>query len=126
MMMTMTNQHQQRGVSLGGLIVVLFLLIMGLLLGFKLFPPYLEHEKIKKAFKAVAANPEVRGGSRALVEGAYVRYQLIDSITSVGPTDLEISNEGGQLVVSATYSVKVPLFHNISVLLDFAPSSQSK
>ena len=45
---------------------------------------------------------------------------------AVGPQDLEVSHEGGQLVVSATYSVKIPLFHNINLLLDFAPSSQSK
>ena len=47
----MKNIPKQRGVSVGGLLVFLFLLIMGLLLGFKLFPPYMEHEKIKKTFR---------------------------------------------------------------------------
>jgi hypothetical protein len=117
---------RQRGVSLGGLILVLFLVIVAALLGFKLIPPYMEYLQIKKNFKTISMLPEVRNGARAQFDQAWSRYSLIDNIKSVDGTDIEFTREGGEVVISATYSVKVPLFANLSACLDFNPSSAGK
>jgi len=37
--------------------------------------------------------------------------------------DLEIGKEGGETVVSANWSVKIPLVSNISACLDFSVTS---
>ena len=117
---------KQRGVSLGGLIVVLFLLIIGALLGFKLFTPYTQYFTVQKTFKALAQNPDLRSGNRREIAAAFQRYQVIDNITAIGGDDIEITKDGNEITLSASYSVKVPLFHNISLLIDFAPTSTSK
>ncbi len=39
---------------------------------------------------------------------------------------LEINKDGNDLVLSASYSVKVPLVANVSLLIDFAPTSAAK
>ena len=49
--------------------------------------------------------------------------QTIENITSIGPEDIQITKDGGSLVLSAEYSVKVPLFGNLSACMDFNPSS---
>lgn len=115
--------RKQRGITLTGLIVVLVLLGMAATLGFKLFNPYMQYFTIKKTFKTLAQNPELGGGNRREVLNAYQRYSLIDSITSISEEDIEVKKDGNTLVIRANYSVKVPLVANISLLVDFAPSS---
>lgn len=117
---------KQRGVSLGGLIIVLFLLVFGALLGFKLFTPYSQYFTIQKTFKAVSALPEVKAGTRKDVMAAYSRYAQIDRIDSLSGDDIEVIKEGNEVVISASYSVRVPLFANISLMIDFNPTSASK
>ncbi len=117
---------KQRGISLLGLIVALVLLGMGAMLGFKLFNPYMQYFTIQKTFKALVQNPELGSGNRRDVLNAYQRYSMIDSITAIGEDDIEVTKDGNTLVLSARYSVKVPLVANLSLLVDFAPSSASK
>lgn len=117
---------KQRGITLTGLIVVLVLLGVGAMLGFKLFNPYMQYFTIQKTFRVLAQNPEFRSGNRREILNAYQRYSLIDSITSISEDDIEITKDGNRLVLSASYSVKVPLVANFSLLVDFAPSSAPK
>ena len=117
---------RQQGMTLTGLIGALIVLCMVALLGFKLFDPYSQYFTIKKTFKVLAENPEFRGGNRREILDAYQKYAMIDSITAVKDEDIEITRAGGSLVLSASYSVKVPLAYNISLLIDFAPSSAAR
>ena len=116
----------QRGVSLGGLIVVLFLLIMVALLGFKLFTPYSQYFTIQKIFKNLSVDPQVRAGTRKDAMSAWAKYAIIENLTTIGGDDIEVTREGNDVVISASYSVKVPLFHNISLVIDFNPTSASR
>ena len=118
--------NKQRGVTLTGLILVLVVLGVVGLLGIKLFDPYSQYFGIQKTFKALVQNPALKSGNPREVLNAYQRYALIDNLTAIKEDEIEISKDGGSLVLSATYSVKVPLFRNISLVIDFAPSSASK
>jgi hypothetical protein len=51
---------------------------------------------------------------------------MIESITAIGEDDIEVTKDGNTLVISASYSVKVPLVANVSLLIDFAPRSASQ
>ena len=113
----------QRGVSLGGLMIVLFLVIVIAMLGFKLFRPYTEYFTIQKAFKTLSQRPEVKTGGRREAMAAWQPIALIQNIQTLQGDDIEITKEGNEVIISANYSVKVPLFHNISLWIDFAPSS---
>lgn len=118
---------KQSGVSMGGFLLVLVVLFFAALLGFKLFTPYSQYLTIKKHFKTLANTPEVRAGTRKDAVIAYQRYAMIDSVDSVvGPEDIEVTKDGGEVVISASYAVKVPMFGNISLLLDFNPTSAAK
>lgn len=118
--------NKQRGIGLTGLIVGVVVLVMGALLGFKLFTPYTEYFTIQKTFKSLTQNPALRSGNRTEILSAYRRYTQIDSITAIGEDDIEVTKDGNTFVLSASYSVKVPLVANLSLVIDFAPSSASK
>jgi len=116
---------RQTGVTVSGFILWAIVGIFALLLGFKIGPPYLENFAIEKQFKVVASDPDLRAGMRREVEAAYSRRAVIENLRSVSPSDLKIAKEGDRIVISAEYSVRVPLVGNLSACMDFYPSSRN-
>jgi len=115
---------RQRGMSGIGILVILILVVFAALIGMRVTPAYLEYFAIKKAINSIASSGELRGASVADARKAFERRQAIEDFTSVGPQDLEISKEGSEMVISFAYEKRVPLFYNISLLIDFAGSSR--
>jgi hypothetical protein len=115
--------RKQKGVTLSGLLVWAVALVFLALLGFKVAPAYFEYLTIQKEFKEIASDPSLAGGQRTAIERAFYNRTTIDNVTSVTPQDLDISKDGDGLVISAAYSVRVPLFANVSLAIDFRPSS---
>ena len=115
--------RHQRGVTLSGLLVSCVVIIFVALLGFKLFTPYTEYFSIKKTFKSIAANPEVKNGGKREMTQVWERYATIERITAINGNDIEVTKEGNTMELSASYTVKVPLFANLSLLIDFHPTS---
>ena len=120
--------NKQRGITLTGLIV--FCAIFGFfgLMAAKLLPSYLEYWSVRKMFKAMEESGETRA-SPVQIRKAYDIRNAIEDAKDVQSRDLQINQQGGQTVVSAEWSVKVPLFYNISACMDFyastAPDSAS-
>jgi hypothetical protein len=114
---------KQRGVSLSGLLMFSVVLIFVLLLGFKLFTPYSEYFAIEKVFRSLVVKPEVRNGTRRDFSAAWASYAQIAGVTSIGGDEVEITKDGNNVTLSASYQVKVPLFKNFTLLIDFNPSS---
>lgn len=116
------TQKRQRGVSLGGLIIVLFILVMLGLLGLKVIPPYMEYSAIKNA--VVNISQERATASMQDIRRAFDSRAAVDDFKAVNGADLEITKEGGQLVISASYRKEVPLFLNLGIYWDFVASSK--
>lgn len=116
-------KRRQTGVSLSGLLVAAFILAVASLLGMKVAPEVIEYFQIVKAVKAVAGDPAAKN-SVADVRKAFDRHATIDNIGSIKAQDLDITKEGGDVVISFAYEKRVPLFGNVSLLLDFEGSSK--
>ena len=56
---------------------------------------------------------------------AYLKRVEIDGAGSVAPDDLDISKEGNEIVISFAYPKKIPLFGNVSLLVEFEGSSSA-
>ena len=111
----------QRGVTLVGMVVICIAIVIVAIGGLKIAPAYIEYYKVKKAIVAIAqAN---RGGTVGEVRRAFEMRSAIDDIDVIGPKDLEVTKEGNDVVVSAAYSKRIPLFSNVNVVIDFAASS---
>ena len=115
-------RNRQRGISFP--VVFLFGVIIALAAvgAMKIGPAYQEFMTAKKAIVAVAAS-EGRAGSVNDIRKAYERRAIIDNVTVVTPGELEVSKDGGEVVISFAYAKKVPLFANVSVCIDFAAST---
>jgi len=91
--------------------------------GMKLVPPYLHSAQIAEILKQVASDPEMRNASISDIKNSYAKRASINYITDITAEDLEIDKVNGQLSLSASYSVKVPVAGNVTLLLEFNPSS---
>lgn len=118
--------NRQRGVSLSGLMVAVVILIFVALMGMKVFPSVTEYLQIKKAIKSVAQSGELKSASVAEVRKAFSKYQEIDNFKKVGPADIDVTKEGGELLITFAYQDKIPLFANVSLLIDYEASSAAK
>lgn len=116
--------RKQQGLTLSGLVLWAVVVVVLVLLGLKIGPAYMEYYTIEKTFKTIVSEPGMRNAQRSEIERAFASRAAIDNIQSISPTDIEVSKDGGNLVISASYSTKVPLFGNMSACLDFNPSSE--
>ncbi len=114
---------RQQGVSFVGLLVIAIILVVGAIGGMKVAPAYIEYFAVKKAVAGIVASGEVRNGTVADVRKAFDRRASVDDINVISGADLEVTKEGGELVISFAYPKKIPLFGNLSLLIEFAGSS---
>src|SRR6185503_16607896 len=100
-------RKNQLGIGLGGLMVGAAIFIMLAVLGMKLGPSYLEFFSIKKAVVAIAQEkPTATVGE---IRKAFDARATIDAITTVTGKDLEVTKDGGELLITASYRKEVPL-----------------
>lgn len=116
--------RQQRGLTLTGMLLSSVVLVMLLLLAFKVVPVYVEYFTVEKHLKAMAYDPKLRGASRRDIATNWAARSAVDDLRSMSPDLIEVQREGENLVLSAEYSVKVPLFRNVAACFDFNPSSK--
>ncbi|HQR04744.1 MAG: DUF4845 domain-containing protein [Proteobacteria bacterium] len=114
---------RQHGVSLIGLLFVGAVIAAVAMVGMKVFPAVSEYTAIVRAIKATAADPALKDGSVEDIRRAYNKRAEVDYIESVKGDDLDITKDNGHIVISASYSRKIPLFANVSLVLDFDSSS---
>jgi hypothetical protein len=116
--------NKQNGVTLSGLFVVLFILIVLALLAMKLIPPYMEYGTAKKAIESIARDRQ--NSTLPEVRRAFDARAQIDDITAIKGTDLEISKDAGGVVIAFAYRKEVPIFANVGVYIDFAANSKGQ
>ena len=115
-------RNKQRGISFLVIFLIGVVLALAAVGAMKIAPAYSDFMTAKKDMLAVAGS-EGRTGSVVDIRKAFDRRADIDSITVVTGADLEISKDGGDVVISFAYTKKIPLFANVSLLIDFAASS---
>jgi hypothetical protein len=115
---------RQSGVTLMGLFITLFIIVVVALVGMKLIPAYIEYATAKGAIEAIAR--ERNAQSPQEVRRAFESRAAIDNISAVKGADLEISKEGGGMVIGFAYRKEVPLFSNVGVYIDFAAYSNGQ
>lgn len=113
--------HKQKGMTFIGTVSMIAMIVFVAVILMKLAPYYAEHMTIKKVLKTVAE--DTRGKGRAEIQEAYRKAASIDDIKSIDKTDLQIATDDAGTVISTEYEVVVPLFGNVSALLEFSASS---
>jgi Tfp pilus assembly major pilin PilA len=113
----MDRRSRQRGLSAIGFLFVAVVVIAAALAAVRVIPSYVEWYTVRKA--VVSALRDVPDGSPAAVRKAFETRIETDYVDSVNWQDLVVSKDGNDIVGSISWQKRLPLFYNISLLLDF-------
>lgn len=115
---------QQRGVSLIGVLIIGAFAGFFLLMAMRSVPVFVENNAIKRVFKQMKDNlpPDM---SVAMIRRDFSLKSSIDDISSINQDDIEVTKEGGQIVLSVDYERRVPIFGNAYLLYVFSVNSQN-
>jgi hypothetical protein len=113
----------QRGLTLIGFVFIAALVGAALLVAFRAVPAVAEYFTVKKNINAIVKSGEARGATVADVRRAYDTRAAVDETPSVSGADLDVSKDRGEVVIGFSYSRKVPLVGNVSLLFDFEGST---
>lgn len=116
-------KNKQCGIGFAGLIFVVAAFLFVAILGMKLVPAYMHDRELVQIFKAIAADPEMQNAAAKDVRISFSKRAMMNNLSEVAADDIQVDKEGGRLVLSASYQVKIPVAGNISLVLEFNPSS---
>ncbi len=117
---------RQRGVSLSGLLIWVVVLIFAGISAMKIIPAYVQNAEIKHIFNAITQDPEMQNAPASTIRNSFSTRAMVNNIQLVTAKDLYVKKDASGLLLSASYSVKIPLAGNASLVLEFNPSSSTK
>ena len=114
----MSKHTAQRGLSMLGFLFVAAVVVAVVMIGFRTLPSYIEYFTVKKVMaKTLQDSPD-----QFLLAKFRSDFDLkasADYIDSVRGSDIDVVKEGNTLVATATWSNKLHLVGNVSLVLDF-------
>ncbi len=114
--------RKEQGLSLTGLILVLAILGVIGVLGMKVVPTFTEFMSIKKAIASVKA----KGGSIPEMRTAFNKQAEVGYIDAIDGKDLTIVKNGDDADISFAYQKTIPLVGPVSLLIDYAGSTNDR
>lgn len=121
MNMLKSYQPRQRGVSILGILFICVAIVLVAVLALKITPAYMEFGTVKKSLQSAKDS-----GAKTVVDiqKAFQRNADINGITVISGKDLDITKDGNDIVIGFHYDKKIPLFANVSILIEFAADSR--
>lgn len=114
---------RQRGLSMIGFLFVAVVLVAVAMLAMKLVPAYIEYFSVKKILATMGHQSDLRNMSNAEIRNDFARRASVGYVEVVKPQDISVDRRGGVPVVSADYTFRTKLIHNVSLVIDFSASS---
>ena len=106
----------QRGISMIGFLFVTAVLLIVALLAFRMIPAYIEYYTVQRALEeALTSGDPTQANIRRSVE----RKLNADYVDAVNAKDVQVTKNGNKITASVSWEQKLPLFHNVSLLMEF-------
>jgi hypothetical protein len=117
---------KQQGMSLGGLIMLLMLLMIFVYVLFRTLPAYMEYWTLEHVMdnSLVALGEEKL--TATMIRARFKKELDLNNLTTVTPADLLIEPTKDGYRITAEYSVKKPLWREVSLYMDFKAMRESK
>jgi Tfp pilus assembly protein PilE len=115
----MKTQHQQRGLTFLGLLIVGAVLAFAGVVLAQVVPTYVEYMAVQKAVNTAAT-----GATVSDVRSLFDKAAQINSIRVISGKDLDVGKEGDQVVVSFAYSREIHLVGPAYLVMKYAGRSE--
>ena len=114
----MHERERQRGLSMIGFLFVAVVVVVCIMIGFRVAPAYIEYYSVTKALEEALYNAKDLN-SAAEIRSAFQRKADAGYIESVTGKDIDVVKNKNEVTASASWTRKLPLVANVSLLLDF-------
>lgn len=118
-MMNLASTYKQRGMSITNLLSWSIVIIFAAIFLMKVVPAYVENRTIQSILEKVAHDPDMQGEPLEILRNSFDKGLTMNSVSSVNSNMLEATLVPGGVVLRMKYNVKIPLFSNISLLMEF-------
>jgi len=113
----MRHRHGQRGLTIIGFLFVAAVVVVAVLVGFRVFPSYVEYYTVQKALEASLA--DTTNQTPQDLRRSLERRLSADYVDAVRASDVTISKEGNTIVASLAWQKVLHMAGNASILLEF-------
>ena len=117
----------QKGMGMVGWLVTILIVGMVFSQVLKLFPAYLEYYSLSKELTEMAELPDgVEELSNKEIDTRLNNFFRVNRVSKEADESLKITRDSGDVVINMEYQRKIPMFANITALLDFHLQLDSK
>lgn len=118
----MYQRAHQRGLSMIGFLFVAVVVVTCVLVGFTVTPAFIEYYSVNKALeKSLAETKDLNSVKE--IRSAFQRVADAGYIESVSGNDIEIAKNKNEVTASISWTRKLHLVGNASLLLEFDASA---
>lgn len=118
--------YKQRGMTFGGLIIFLMFLLFTVYFAFRTVPAYIDYWQVQHVLENTLVPLAGEKLTPKDIRERFAKELRLNNVTNVTPADLEIEPTQEGYHLTAEYSVKKPLWREISLVMDFKAERQSK
>lgn len=116
----------QRGITLGGMMMFMLLVIFFVYAAARVVPAYIDYWTIQKIMRNVLDQPELMNIKEGELRTKFAKELLLNNIKVVTVNDLEIDQIPGGIRLSTSFSVKQPFMGPVNLCMDFLAEASSK
>ena len=109
--------RRQRGISMIGFLFTAAVLLTVALLAFRMIPSYIEYYTVQKALQDAIA--ETKEPTVATIRRYVERRLSADYVDSISYNDVQVTKSGNVITASVSWEKKLPVMHNVSLLMEF-------
>jgi uncharacterized protein DUF4845 len=113
---------RQHGLSMIGFLFVTAVVLVVAMIGFRVMPAYIEFYSVQKALEK-SLNETKDLNSTAEIRSAFQKHADAGYIESVSGRDIDVVKLKNEVTASASWTRKLPLVANASLLLEFEASA---
>jgi hypothetical protein len=119
------NPTRQTGLTLGGMMFLLLLLIATIYSASRVAPGYMDYWVVSRILNSLVAQPGIQSSSDDTIRTQFGKQLNMNNITQVDRSDLLIEHVPGGVKLSVAFSVKRPFIGRSSLCLDFQADASS-
>jgi len=110
---------KQRGVSGGGFVAIIAVIVLSVMLLLKLFPVYMEHFNVSTSLNSLSNEEGIKELNKSAIRELLQRRFSINDVKNVNKEHIDIKKTKTEMTIDITYEVRKPLVGNIDLVIHF-------
>lgn len=117
---------RQRGITLGGVFILMFLLGFAAYTAARVVPAYMDYWVVKRIMRNVLEQPDLVNQKEADLRLKFAKELHLNNVKVVAADDLVIEPVPNGFKLSASFSVKERFIGPVSLCMDFRAEASSR